>query len=50
MSDGYRAFIGWVGDMLFHACHACPASKKLVDLRGVVMVDDIDRQLHPAGK
>jgi hypothetical protein len=47
MSDGYRAFIGWVGDMLFHACYACPAGKKLIDLRGIVMVDDIDLQLHP---
>jgi AAA domain, putative AbiEii toxin, Type IV TA system len=47
MSDGYRAFIGWVGDLLFHACYACPADKKLVDLRGIVMVDDIDLQLHP---
>jgi hypothetical protein len=47
MSDGYRAFIGWVGDMLFHACYACPEDKKLVDLRGIVMVDDIDLQLHP---
>ena len=47
MSDGYRAFIGWVGDLLFHACYACPPGKKLADLRGIVMVDDIDLQLHP---
>jgi hypothetical protein len=47
MSDGYRAFIGWVGDLLFHACYACAPGKKLVDLRGIVLVDDIDLQLHP---
>jgi hypothetical protein len=47
MSDGYRAFIGWVGDMLFHACLACPDYKRIVDLPGVIMVDDIDLQLHP---
>jgi predicted ATP-binding protein involved in virulence len=33
--------------MLFHACHACPPRKKLTDLRGVAMVDDIDLHLHP---
>jgi energy-coupling factor transporter ATP-binding protein EcfA2 len=47
MSDGYRAFIGWVGDMLFHACVACPRYKRIADLQGVIMVDDIDLQLHP---
>ena len=24
LSDGYRAFIGWAADMLFHACYATP--------------------------
>jgi hypothetical protein len=47
LSDGYRAFIGWVADMLFHACHACPRDEKLVELRGIVMVDEIDLHLHP---
>lgn len=47
LSDGYRAFIGWVSDLLYHAWYACPAEMDLVDLRGVVMVDDIDLQLHP---
>jgi AAA domain, putative AbiEii toxin, Type IV TA system len=47
MSDGYRAFVGWAGDMLFHACLACPRYKRIVDLHGVIMVDDIDLQLHP---
>ena len=47
LSDGYRAFVGWVADLLFHACYACPRGKKLVDLRGIVMVDEIDLHLHP---
>ena len=33
--------------MLFHACQACRPKEKLTDLHGVVMVDDIDLQLHP---
>jgi hypothetical protein len=47
LSDGYRAFIGWVADVLFHACHAGPPGKKLADLCGIVMVDEIDLHLHP---
>jgi predicted ATP-binding protein involved in virulence len=47
LSDGYRAFIGWVGDMLFHACQALPDDWNLDELQGVAMVDDIDLQLHP---
>ena len=46
LSDGYRAFIGWVADMLFHAFYAGPPDK-LADLRGIVMVDEIDLLLHP---
>jgi AAA domain, putative AbiEii toxin, Type IV TA system len=47
LSDGYRGFIGWVGDLLYHLCFACPPGEKLVDLPGVVMVDEIDLLLHP---
>ncbi len=47
MSDGYRAFIGWVADLLYHACSVRPDPMKLVDLRGVVLVDEIDLHLHP---
>ncbi len=47
LSDGYRAFIGWVADLLYHVCYGCPSGKKLVDGRGVVLVDEIDLHLHP---
>jgi AAA domain, putative AbiEii toxin, Type IV TA system/AAA domain len=47
LSDGYRGYIGWVGDLLYHMCQACPSGNKLVDLRGIVMVDEIDLLLHP---
>ena len=48
LSDGYRAFIGWVGDLLYYMCRVTPEGKKLTDLRGVVMVDELDLLLHPA--
>ena len=47
LSDGYRAFIGWVGDLLHHLCYVCPRDKKLVENCGVVLVDEIDLLLHP---
>jgi hypothetical protein len=47
LSDGYRAFLGWVGDLLYHLCMTCPKGKKLVENRGIVMVDEIDLHLHP---
>ena len=47
MSDGYRAFLGWLGDLLFHVCETCPSGKKLVENHGMVLVDEIDLHLHP---
>lgn len=47
LSDGYRAWLGWIGDLLYHIVSTCPAGKKLVDNRGIVMVDEIDLHLHP---
>lgn len=47
LSDGYRAFLGWVADLLYHVCYGCPHGKKLVENAGIVMVDEIDLHLHP---
>ncbi len=47
MSDGYRAFVGWISDLLYHICYGCPSEKKLVESSGIVMVDEIDLHLHP---
>ncbi|MBT9545118.1 MAG: AAA family ATPase [Candidatus Sericytochromatia bacterium] len=47
LSDGYRAFLGWVGDLLYHICMTAPKGKKLTENQGIVMVDEIDLHLHP---
>lgn len=47
LSDGYRAYVGWIADLLFHVCRTCPPGKKLVENRGIIMVDEIDLHLHP---
>jgi AAA domain, putative AbiEii toxin, Type IV TA system/AAA domain len=48
LSDGYRTYIGWIGDLLYHLSMGAPSGAKLVDSRGVVMVDEIDLHIHPA--
>lgn len=47
LSDGYRAYLGWVGDLLYHVCMTCPNGKRLTENRGIVMIDEIDLHLHP---
>ncbi len=48
LSDGYRAFLGWVADLLYHVCYSCPSGKRLDQTRGIVMVDEVDLHLHPS--
>lgn len=47
LSDGYRAYIGWIADLLYHICMGAPSGAKLVDNYGLVLVDEIDLHLHP---
>jgi hypothetical protein len=48
LSDGFKAYVGWVGDMLYHVCMNSPKGKKLTENRGVVLIDEIDLHLHPS--
>jgi hypothetical protein len=48
LSDGYRAFIGMVGDLIYHLQLTCPKQMKLRQITGIVLVDDIDLHLHPS--
>jgi predicted ATPase len=43
LSDGYKGFIGWIGDLLYHICMGCPK----MESQGLVLVDEIDLLLHP---
>ncbi len=47
MSDGYRAFIGWISDLLYHINYGCPPGKDIAATRGVAIVDEVDLHLHP---
>ncbi len=50
LSDGYRAFIGWIWDLMLQMCRvlsSAPPGQQLDKMRGVVVVDEIDLFLHP---
>lgn len=48
LSDGYKAFIGWVGDLIGHLADVAPEGVGLDAVDGIVLVDEIDLHLHPA--
>lgn len=47
LSDGYKAFVGWVGDLLGNLVDVAPQEKRLNSVTGIVLVDEIDLHLHP---
>jgi predicted ATP-binding protein involved in virulence len=47
LSDGYRAYVGWITDLISNLVTVCPKETKLQDLTGVVLVDEIDLHVHP---
>lgn len=47
LSDGYKAFVGMVGDMLGHLAEVSDG-RPLDAIPGVVLVDEIDLHLHPS--
>lgn len=48
LSDGYRAFIGWIADLLYHVSMGAPSGARLDETRGIVLLDEVDLHLHPA--
>ncbi|WP_285485324.1 AAA family ATPase [Amycolatopsis sp. NBRC 101858] len=48
LSDGFRSYLGWLGDLMFHLSAVTPEHTPLRDTGGIVLVDEIDLLLHPA--
>lgn len=48
LSDGYKAFIGWVGDLIGNLVDVAPPDGPLTGQGGLVLVDEIDLHLHPS--
>ncbi len=50
LSDGFRAFVGWVWDLLFQMASLQTPEASLLNLAevpGIVIVDEVDLFLHP---
>lgn len=47
LSDSYRSYLAWMGDMVYHLASCCPDDRAFNDFPGVVLVDEIDLHLHP---
>jgi hypothetical protein len=45
LSDGVRGFLAWLGDLLAQLDHV--AERRIVDVEGIVLVDEIDQRMHP---
>lgn len=48
LSDGLRALIGWVTDLLYHVSRFAAPGSMLFETEGLVLVDEVDLHLHPA--
>jgi len=48
LSDGYRSFLAWFGDLLYRLTKARQGGERLLDLTGVALIDEIDPHLHHA--
>jgi predicted ATPase len=48
LSDGYRGFVGWAIDLLYHMERVVRFDQDIREMTGVVIVDEIDLLLHPS--
>lgn len=48
LSDGYRSYFAWICDLLYHLAMASPAQQPFSEMKGVVLLDEIDLHLHPS--
>ena len=48
LSDGFRSYLGWLGDLLFQLSAVAGDTLELRDVGGVVLVDEVDLLLHPS--
>jgi predicted ATPase len=48
LSDGYKSFIGWVGDLIGQLLDVADGKCPIDQMIGIVLLDEIDLHLHPA--
>lgn len=48
LSDGYRGYIGLLGDLFYHLCTGLHNEDEPTESRGIVLIDEIGLHLHPS--
>ena len=48
LSDGYKSFIGWIGDLIGQLLDVTEGKVPIDQMPGIVLLDEIDLHLHPA--
>ncbi|MFY9341624.1 MAG: AAA family ATPase [Planctomycetota bacterium] len=48
LSHGYQSTIAWIADLIGHALLDNPEIRSLDEVRGLVLIDEIDLYLHPS--
>lgn len=48
LSDGYKSFIGWIGDLIGQLLDVTEDKIPIDQIPGIVLLDEIDLHLHPA--
>lgn len=48
LSDGYKSFIGWAGELVSHLISVSNPGRPLTEIPGIVLIDEIDLHLHPS--
>jgi predicted ATPase len=47
LSDGYRTYLATVFDLVFQVVTCLDPKRRLIDLEGTILIDDVDLLLHP---
>ena len=47
LSAGNKSILAMIGDMIIRLFHAQPKIKKVEDLHGIVLIDELETHLHP---
>jgi len=48
LSDGFQNVAAWIGDLLFRVTEAFAHRRHPLEARGLLLIDEIDANLHPA--
>jgi hypothetical protein len=48
LSEGYKSMLSWLAHLIMHLLAAVKWRGNIMDIRGIVLIDEVDLHLHPA--